>query len=84
MNLEPIPIQLDRDRPWRHTAVTALRDSADAPAKAGVNRGHGVPVTPDERAPSFVVVCLRGRFVCKSLLQFFLAIILFPSFCPER
>jgi hypothetical protein len=42
----------------RHTAVTAVRDSAPAPAKTDANRGHGVPVTPDERAPSFVVVCL--------------------------
>jgi hypothetical protein len=41
----------------RHIAVTAPRDSAIAPVKTGANRGHGVPVTPDERAP-----LIRGRF----------------------
>jgi hypothetical protein len=50
----------------RHIAVTAPRHSPIAPVKTGANRGHGVPVTPDERALSFVVVV-----VCQSV---FLAI----------
>jgi hypothetical protein len=54
----------------RHIAVTAPRHSVIAPVKTGANRGHGVPVTPDERAP-----LIRGRFfatlVTKSCCQSF-------------
>jgi hypothetical protein len=65
----------------RHIVVTALRHSIHAPAKTGANRGHGVPVTPDERAP-----LIRGRIfaklVTKSCCKPFRPVIISQS-CPK-
>ena len=70
----------------RHIGVTASRHSINAPAKTSANRGHGVPVTPDERAP-----LIRGRIFAKLVTYLcckpFRPVIisnLVPSCCPER
>jgi hypothetical protein len=59
----------------RHIAVTGSRDSAAAPHENRRNRGHGVPVTPDERALSswsFLNQALFNRTFHAS----------FSKFCP--
>jgi hypothetical protein len=65
----------------RHIGVTAPRHSVIAPVKTGANRGHGVPVTPDERAP-----LIRGRvfakLLTKSCCKFFRSVIISQS-CPK-
>jgi hypothetical protein len=70
-----------REPAARHIAVTALRHSRNAPVKAGVDSGHGVPVTPDERAPP-----IRGRVFAKlvtySYCKPFRPVIIYQS-CPK-